>query len=91
MLGFLNRFIDSNDRELKRIQPIVDRTNQLEPEFKALSDADIRARIDDIRAEILVERGSQLRGERTGGGDLIIDMPEPLVRPSRPERPTDRR
>ena len=52
MLGFLNRFIDSNDREIKRIQPVVDQINSLEPEFEALSDAEIRERIATIRAEI---------------------------------------
>jgi preprotein translocase subunit SecA len=52
MLGFLNRFVDSNERELKRIQPFVDSANELEPEFEALSDQDIRERIADIRAEI---------------------------------------
>ena len=29
MLGFLSRFVDSNDRELKRIQPFVDAANAL--------------------------------------------------------------
>jgi len=52
MLGFLNRFVDSNDRELKRIQPFVDEANALEPEMEALSDAEIRARMDAIKAEI---------------------------------------
>jgi hypothetical protein len=28
------------------------------------------------RAEILVKRGTQLRGERAGGGDLILELPE---------------
>src|SRR5205814_899454 len=51
VLGFLNRFVDSNDRELRRIQPLVDRINELEPEFEALSDDEIRARMADIRAE----------------------------------------
>ena len=51
-LGFLSRFVDSNDRELRRIQPLVDETNRLEPEFQALSEADIRARMDEIRAEL---------------------------------------
>ena len=32
MLGFLNRFIDSNEREIKRVQPLVDETNALEAE-----------------------------------------------------------
>jgi len=52
MLGFLNRFVDSNDRELKRIQPFIDATNELEAEFEALSDDEIRERIAEIREEI---------------------------------------
>ncbi len=52
VLGFLNQFVDSNDREIKRIQPLVDEINDLEPEFEALSDEEIRARIDVLRAEI---------------------------------------
>ncbi len=52
MLGFLNRFVDSNDRELKRIQPAVDVANELEAEFEALSDDEIRSRFGDLRAEI---------------------------------------
>jgi preprotein translocase subunit SecA len=51
MLGFLSRFVDSNDRELKRIQPFVDEANELEAELKALSDEDIRARFLELRAE----------------------------------------
>ena len=51
MLGFLSRFVDSNDRELKRIQPFVDEANDLEEEIKALSDAEIRERFTAIRNE----------------------------------------
>jgi preprotein translocase subunit SecA len=54
-MRFLNRFFDSNDRELSRIQPVIDRTNELEPEYEALSDLEIRERIDTIRAEIAEE------------------------------------
>ncbi|MER3418740.1 MAG: preprotein translocase subunit SecA, partial [Chloroflexota bacterium] len=52
MLSILTRFVDSNERELKRIWPYVERTNALEPEFEALSDAEIRDRISALRAEI---------------------------------------
>jgi preprotein translocase subunit SecA len=52
MLGFLSRFVDSNDRELRRIEPLVERINELEPEMQARSDAEIRAFIDEIREEI---------------------------------------
>src|ERR1700704_5874481 len=52
VLCFLNRFVDSNDRELRRIQPQVDEANRLEAEFEALSDEEIRERIAEIREEI---------------------------------------
>jgi preprotein translocase subunit SecA len=52
MLGFLSRFVDSNDRELNRIQPLVDRINELEPEMEERSDAEIRALMDEIRQEL---------------------------------------
>jgi preprotein translocase subunit SecA len=52
MLGFLSRFVDSNDRELRRIQPLADRINELEPEMLARSDDEIRAFVDGIRDEI---------------------------------------
>ena len=52
VMGFLSRFVDSNDREVKRLQPLVDAANALEPELEAESDADIRARADEIRAEL---------------------------------------
>ena len=51
-MRFLSRFFDSNDRELRRIQPLVDEINELEPEFEALSDEEIRERIAAVRAEI---------------------------------------
>ena len=52
VMGFLSRFVDSNDREVRRIQPFVDATNALEEELEGESDAAIRARADEIRAEL---------------------------------------
>ncbi len=52
-MRFLSRFFDSNDRELGKVQPLIDRTNELEPEYEGLSDEEIRERIDLIRADIL--------------------------------------
>ena len=51
-MKFLSRFVDSNDRELRRIQPWVDEANALETEFEALSDDEIRAQYAEIREEI---------------------------------------
>ena len=52
MLGFLGRFVDSNDRELRRIEPLVDRINELESEMQARSDAELRALVEELREEI---------------------------------------
>src|SRR6476619_4062030 len=52
-MRFLNRFVDSNDREIRRLQPMVDQTNALEAEYEALSDEEIRARFAELRAEVL--------------------------------------
>src|SRR6478672_4633098 len=51
-MRFLNRFVDSNDREIRRLQPMVDQTNALEAEYESLSDEEIRAHFAELRAEI---------------------------------------
>ena len=51
-MRFLNRFVDSNDREIRRLQPVVDESNALEAEYEALSDEEIRAHFAELRAEI---------------------------------------
>src|SRR4051794_33038747 len=52
-MRFLNRFVDSNDREIRRLLPLVDETNALEAEYEALSDEDIRAHFAELKAEVL--------------------------------------
>ena len=51
-MKFLSRFVDSNDREIRRIDPLVAEINALEAEYEALSDEDIRAQFAEIREEI---------------------------------------
>ena len=51
-MRLFSRFVDSNDREVRRIQPLVDETNSLEAEFEAMSVDQIRAQVAEIRAEI---------------------------------------
>jgi len=58
MLKWLSGFIDSNEKELKRLQPIVERINSLEPEFEKLSEAELRAKTDEFKARL--EAGSSL-------------------------------
>ena len=63
MLNFLSRFIDSNERELKRLQPYVDRTNDLADEFHEMSDDAIRGRMVEVRAEVQEEGAPSEPGE----------------------------
>jgi len=52
MLKWVGGLIDSNEKELKRLQPVVNRINELEPEFERLSDAELRAKTDEFKARL---------------------------------------
>ena len=43
---------DPNERELKRLQPIVDRINALEPEISKLTDEELRRKTDEFKARL---------------------------------------
>jgi len=45
-------FIESNARELKRLQPLVERINSFEPEFEQLTDVELRAKTDEFKARL---------------------------------------
>ena len=55
-------FGDPSDREVKRLQPIVDQINTLAPEFERMSDDELRGQTDAFRATI-AERVGELREE----------------------------
>jgi len=52
MFKWLGGFVDSNEKELKRLQPTVDRINELEPEFERLSDDELRAKTDEFKTRL---------------------------------------
>jgi len=52
MLGFLNKLLDINGKEIKRLQPLVDKINSLEPEFKKLKDVEFPARTASFRERL---------------------------------------
>ncbi|MBU4261161.1 MAG: preprotein translocase subunit SecA [Proteobacteria bacterium] len=66
MIGqVLTKFFGSrNDRVLKKIQPIVDRINKLEPEMQKLDDAALAAKTVEFRSR--VEKGETL-------DDLLVE------------------
>jgi preprotein translocase subunit SecA len=50
MVKFLSGLFDSNEKELKRLQPFVDRTNEFEPEFQKLTDDELKAKTAEFKA-----------------------------------------
>jgi len=52
---------DPNEREMRRLQPLVEAINALEPEIQALTDAELRAKTDEFR-------------RRLAGGETLDDL-----------------
>ncbi len=52
MFKWLGSLVDSNERELRRLQPIVAEINSLEPEFEKLSDAELRAKTEEFKSRL---------------------------------------
>jgi preprotein translocase subunit SecA len=50
--NIISRFVDSNDRVVKRLNPVVEEINSLEAEFQDLTDEEIRERMIELRDEI---------------------------------------
>ena len=51
--NFLNRVMgDPSEREVSRLKPVVEEINSLEPEFQAMSEAELRALTDEFRAQV---------------------------------------
>ncbi|MFP4021595.1 MAG: preprotein translocase subunit SecA [Halanaerobium sp.] len=50
MLKFLkNLFKDANEKELEKLEPIVEEINSLEPEMQALSDQELKAKTEEFK------------------------------------------
>ncbi len=52
MFKWLGGLIDSDAKELKRLQPLVARINSLEPEFEKLSDSELQAKTSEFKARL---------------------------------------
>jgi preprotein translocase subunit SecA len=64
MFKWLGGLVDSNEKELKRLQPLVESINQLEPEFEKLSDDELGAKTEEFK------------GRLAGGSSLDELLPE---------------
>ena len=53
MVSVLQKVLgDPNDKALKKLSPIVKKTNALEPEYQELTDEELRAKTDEFRARL---------------------------------------
>src|ERR1051326_464157 len=77
-------FGSSNQRYLKTLQPLVARVNELEPQVKKLTDDEMRARIIELREQVMRQigdisgRGEEVRKERKRRTQEALDeiLPE---------------
>ncbi len=71
-------FGDASDREVKRLQPVVNQINTLAPEFTSMSDDELRGQTEAFRAAILARAGelreelSRARAEWLGEPDAAL-------------------
>ena len=52
MFKWLGNLVDSNDKAIKKMQPIVEQINGLEPEFEKLSDDELRAKTQEFKTRV---------------------------------------
>ncbi|KUK10984.1 MAG: Protein translocase subunit SecA [Clostridia bacterium 41_269] len=52
MLGLLKRFLDDNDKEIKKLSKYVDLINDYEPDMKALTDNELKAKTDEFKERL---------------------------------------
>jgi len=73
--GILSKVIGSaNEKELRRLQPIVERINALEPEIEPLTDAELRARTDVFRERIAAATAPARARLEARRADLELDL-----------------
>ncbi|MDD5313085.1 MAG: preprotein translocase subunit SecA, partial [Dehalococcoidia bacterium] len=52
MLKWLEKLVDSNEKEIKRLKLIVEDINSLEPEFQSLSDSALKAKTEEFKERL---------------------------------------
>ena len=50
MLNLIKKIVGTkNEREIRRIQPLVEKINALEPQYEKLANAELRAKTDEFK------------------------------------------
>src|SRR5437764_15327366 len=60
MSDFLRRLFDSNERDIQKYRLTVDKINALEPETQKLTNLQLRAKTDKLRAHVQTNWSAQM-------------------------------
>ena len=71
MLNIFKNLFDSNEKQLKKIQPVVDQINALEDEMSKLSDDELRKKTEDFRNTLGIDL-EKCREEFSNGSDTQL-------------------
>lgn len=52
VLGWLGKLLDSNEKQIGKLKPVVDEINSLEPEYKKLKDKDLKAKTNEFKLRL---------------------------------------
>ncbi len=96
MMKFLSRIVDSNDREIRKLEPFVERINALEPEMTALTDAQLAGKTDELKSRLRDELGDllipiELRDTPDEDSELTASNPALLAEERKAQRKRERR
>src|SRR3990170_2426174 len=78
-MGLLSRLLgEGSEREIRRLEPIVQEINQLEPEMERLSAEALRAKTDEFRARIAEALDGVAEESRKAAAQEVLDdlLPE---------------
>ena len=51
-MNFLRKLFDNNERDVARYRKVVEKVNAIEPQFKALTDDQLKAKTEEFRARV---------------------------------------
>jgi preprotein translocase subunit SecA len=70
MLKWLGSLRDSNEREINKLRPLVDKINALEPEFQALADEELKLKTADFKKRLQEATASERDAVEAARGEL---------------------
>ncbi|MCH7522641.1 MAG: hypothetical protein IH920_02555 [Chloroflexi bacterium] len=82
VLGAIKRALggEYNEKEIKKISPIIDEVNSFEPEISPLSDEELAARITQDRGSTIEKARAIKKLETAAAKQLIKAQPKPKAK-----------